>query len=140
MLEFELLQIALGNRDSFSKIPSADDWEKIFKFAKDCSILGFTFPVIEKLPKDQIPSELILMQWVGYTGIIKQRNILLNQRSSEIVSLLHDDGLRSVILKGQANYVTYPHPYLRSPGDIDIWVEGSRQDIVKYVSGKVKNK
>ena len=42
-------------------------------------------------------------------------------------------GFECCILKGQGNAVMYPDSYMRMPGDIDVWVKGSREQIIQYV-------
>ena len=50
--------------------------------------------------------------------------------------MLRGDGLRCCILKGQGNALMYPNPYSRTPGDIDVWIDASRERIMKYASKK----
>ncbi|MFQ9405979.1 MAG: nucleotidyltransferase family protein [Segatella copri] len=42
-------------------------------------------------------------------------------------------GYLHCILKGQGNALLYPDPYMRTPGDIDIYLSGCRRKIMKYV-------
>ena len=44
-----------------------------------------------------------------------------------LYSMLRGDGLRCCILKGQENALMYPNPYSRTPGDIDVWIDASRE-------------
>ena len=46
--------------------------------------------------------------------------------------MLREDGLRCCILKGQGNALMYPNAYSRNPGDIDVWVNASREQITEY--------
>jgi hypothetical protein len=43
------------------------------------------------------------------------------------------EGFRSCVLKGQGNALLYPNPFMRTPGDIDIWVEGGDKKVIAYV-------
>mgnify|MGYP004623899129 FL=1 len=52
--------------------------------------------------------------------------------ASKLYSMFREDGLRCCILKGQGNALMYPNPYSRTPGDIDVWVNASREDITEY--------
>ena len=78
------------------------------------------------------------MKWYGYAQLLITRNSMLNQKCEEISSILGSDGFRSVILKGQANAIYYPIPEERTPGDIDIWIEGNRKYVIDYISSKIE--
>ena len=95
------------------------------------------FLALEKLSNcGQKPPLPLLYDWIGQTELIKNRNILLNQQCYEITKLFNGAGFLSCILKGQGNGLMYPEPLLRTPGDIDIWVDGNRDEIKKFVLGK----
>ena len=44
---FELLQIAVGQRTSFSQSPSMEDWQWMFEEAKRQTLFGVCFEAIE---------------------------------------------------------------------------------------------
>lgn len=64
---------------------------------------------------------------------LEQRNKLLDAKAAELTRLFTDDGFRSCILKGQGVAKLYQHPYRRQCGDIDIWVDGKRDEILAYL-------
>ena len=70
------------------------------------------------------------MEWYGYANMIAKRNELMNRKCGEITKLLAQDGYRSVVIKGQANATIYPYPEYRTSGDIDIWIDGKRKQII----------
>lgn len=45
-----------------------------------------------------------------------------------------NEGFANCILKGQGNALLYPAPYMRTPGDIDIYLAGGRKRVMKYVN------
>ena len=57
MLFFELLQIALGNRERFSRIPSEKEWEEIYEEADRQAVIGILPHGIGRLPAEQRPSQ-----------------------------------------------------------------------------------
>lgn len=73
------------------------------------------------------------MEWYGYANMIAKRNELMNRKCGEITKLLAQDGYRSVVIKGQANATIYPYPEYRTSGDIDIWIDGKRKQIIYYL-------
>ena len=101
MLEFELLQVAIGTRSEFSSAPTADDWSRLFQFAKKQAMIGVLFSAIERLPQEQRPPKAMLMEWFGLAEYIKRQNALLNKRAGEITEKMAADGYRSVVMKSR---------------------------------------
>lgn len=77
--------------------------------------------------------QMTLFEWISYSESIKQQNLIIDKRISQVSSFFYDRAIRSIVLKGQANGKMYPNPELRSPGDIDLWCEGNDIDIIKVV-------
>ena len=132
--------LAYGLTDDTSIIPPNVDvvnWNKFYSFCESQAILGLGLQCIDKLKSQlgnslRIPQDLLL-QWIGISEQIKTQNLLLNQRTKELTEYLENKGKRSCILKGQGNALMYPDPSLRTPGDIDVWLDGSKKDIVQFV-------
>ena len=118
------------------------DWRQLFVFSSKQAILGFCFEGIERLGKEY-PSLLkenpigqeLLMAWMGKAQQIRRQNMKVNVTAGKLYRQLREDGLRCCILKGQGNALMYPNPYSRNPGDIDVWVNASRERITEYARG-----
>lgn len=134
-LFFELIQVALGIRNELSRVLTVDEWKQIYQESQRQAVIGVTVEGIDKLPQEQRPSQVMVLEWIGAAEIIRKRNKILNQRCVEIQLLFAQAGFRSCILKGQGNATMYPNPYSRMPGDIDIWVDGERDAIIDFVKG-----
>lgn len=137
MLEFEFLQIAVGNRDKFLCCPSDEEWKQLFYFAQKQSLLGFLFCGIERLPNEQRPKRELLLRWYAMAEIIKKSNAKLNVRCAELYNILKEGGLKGCVLKGQGVALLYPKPEYRQSGDIDMWVgtsEGKLSSVSSVVS------
>lgn len=136
-LFFELVQVALGNREQLSRAPSSYEWKRIYYEAERQAVSGIIVEGIDKLPQAQRPNQQLLLELIGIAEMLRHRNLVLNKRSIEIQQLFAGAGFRSCILKGQGNAQMYPNPSSRMPGDVDIWVEGERQAINKFVDSVV---
>ena len=115
------------------------DWRQLYNFASRQALLGFCFEGIERLTKEfseELKQNLmgrdLLMTWMGAAQQIRQQNMKVNAVAGKLYSKFREDGLRCCILKGQGNALMYPNPYSRTPGDIDVWVNASREDITDY--------
>lgn len=134
---FELLQVAIGNRNGLTACPSDEEWALLYELAKKQALVGITFKGIEELPSEQRPPMLLFIKWSGMAIKLKDKNHLLNQECAEITEDLESVGFHSVVLKGQSNRVNYGDELCdyRTPGDIDLWTwadTGGIGRIVEY--------
>ena len=75
---------------------------------------------------------------MGKAQQIRRQNRKVNIVASKLFSMLRKDGFRCCILKGQGNALMYPNAYSRNPGDIDVWVNASREQITEYAKKHFK--
>lgn len=127
---FELIQISVGTRDGFSKVPSAKVWVAIFDMAEKQSLTGVLLAGLEKLTAEQRPPQGLLLEWIGVQQIVASTNNNQNRRSKELYEWFKEKGFDNCIIKGQGVARLYPQPELRQAGDIDIWVDADRDDVV----------
>lgn len=134
----ELLVIALGCKENLSSSPSEFEWKEAYQQAEMQALVGILFNAIEKLNKDDksyLPPMPLFYQWMGYVLQIESRNEVLKRETAHLYSIIKGDGLRCCILKGQGIACLYPNDLRRQSGDIDIWVEGGRGKVLKYLKG-----
>ena len=140
---FDFLKYCLGEKDNMSNVVADIDWQQLYSFASKQALLGLCFDGIERLGEED-PAELkqnpigreLLMTWMGKAQQIRRQNMKVNAVASKLFSMLREDGLRCCILKGQGNALMYPNPYSRTPGDIDVWIDASRERIMEYAQKK----
>ena len=122
-----------------SRVIAGMNWQALYSFASKQALLGLCFDGIERLG-EEYPEELrlnpigreLLMTWMGKAQQIRRQNMKVNVVASKLYSMLREDGLRCCILKGQGNALMYSNAYSRNPGDIDVWVNASREQITEY--------
>ena len=140
---FAFLKYCLGSKENMSRMIAGMDWQELYSFASKQAILGLCFEGIERLGKEY-PEELrrnpigreLLMTWMGKAQQICRQNMKVNAVASKLFSMLREDGMRCCVLKGQGNALMYPNPYSRTPGDIDVWIDASRERIMEYAQKK----
>ena len=136
---FDFLKYCLGAKSDVNKVIAGIDWQMLYSFAFKQALLGLCFDGIERFGKEY-PEELklnpigreLLMTWMGKAQQIRRQNVKVNGVAAKLYSKFREDGLRCCILKGQGNALMYPNPYSRTPGDIDVWVNASREQITEY--------
>ena len=136
---FDFLKYCLGAKCDMSKVVAGMDWRLLYEFASKQAMLGVCFDGIERLGKEY-PEVLrlnpigrdVLMAWMAKAQQIRRLNMNVNGVAAKLYSMLKEDGLRCCILKGQGNALMYGNPYSRNPGDVDVWVNASREVIMEY--------
>ena len=131
---FRLLQISLGVADRFDTPPDARQWKRLLDESRRQTLTGITYGALDRLPPEQRPPKAILVNWHAEQTRIRLRNRLLDHVCVWASSRFQREGFPSVILKGQANARRYPDPALRQSGDVDIWLHGSRDNVLRYVT------
>ena len=140
-LFFELIRVAIGTQERLSRLPLEAEWEKLFDMAVKQSLVGVCFVGLQQLGADsddgfsQIGmSEDLYLNWMGMAAQIGMKNETVNQQCVELQKRLAADGIRSSILKGQAVAMLYGEELhgFRQSGDIDIYVDCSREKAIEY--------
>lgn len=130
---FDFLRFCIGSAKEIPDSLKEADWKELYAIAKKQALLGVLFYGIQRLPKELAPEQKILMQWMVMAEQIRKQNIRLFQDSVKVCQNFENKGFANCILKGQGNALLYPDPYMRTPGDIDIYLSGGRRKIMKYV-------
>ena len=131
---FDFLRFCIGSN---SEIPSSlkeADWKELYAIAKKQCLVGVLFDGIKKLPAEHVGMKKeLLLQWMAESQMLEKANVRLNDAAIQVSEWFRKKGFRTCILKGQGNALMYPNPYSRTPGDIDIWVEGGDKRIISFV-------
>lgn len=130
---FDFLRFCIGSAKEIPGSLKEVDWNEIYAIAKKQALLGVLFHGIRRLPKELAPEQKLLMQWMVMAEQIRKQNIRLFLDSVKVCQNFENEGFTNCILKGQGNALLYPDPYMRTPGDIDIYLSGGRRKIMKYV-------
>lgn len=133
---FELLQVAVGTRRRLSAVPTAEEWQAVFDMAVRQALIGVCADGIDALDNEQRPPRTVAMRWAMTVVQIEKMSQRQNMQAVNVQCRFAKEGFRSCIFKGVGVAAAYyPHPLRRQGGDIDIWLEGGRKRIVRYVRG-----
>ena len=134
MLFFELIRIALCRQKEFSHTPSDWEWRELFQESARQAVIGVTYRALNLLPDNQRPPRQVMIDWQASAQKIICDNKRLNHDSVWVSERFLKAGFRNAVLKGQGNALLYPDPFLRTGGDIDIWLDEERDIIIAYVT------
>ena len=126
-----LLLISLGRKSSFEKDPTPQDWKYLYHLAHRQALLGPLNDGIHRLPAHQMPPEDILKDWDRLTDSIAGIYQTHEKHVAELEALLKRLNLHGCILKGTGLAHLYPSPERRMCGDIDLWIAGDRDEIIR---------
>ena len=122
---FDLLQVALGTRESLSRIPSAMEWGRIKELSIKHAVPGVAFYAVSKLSDAGavcLPPRDLIMEMFA----LEKKMVPLNAQqvldARKLTWLFEQEGFGSCILKGCGLAGIYPVGMERMTGDIDIWV------------------
>lgn len=131
---FDFLRFCIGSAKEIPGSLKEVDWKELYAISQKQALLGVLFYGIQRLPKELAPEQKLLMQWMVMAEMIRKQNIKLFQDSVKVCLNFENEGFANCILKGQGNALLYPDPYMRTPGDIDIYLAGGRKRVMKYVN------
>ena len=131
---FDFLRFCIGSAKEIPGSLKEVDWQEIYAIAKKQCLVGVLFDGIKKLPAEYVGMEKeLLLQWMAESQMLEKANVRLNDAAIQVSEWFRKKGFRTCILKGQGNALMYPNPYSRTPGDIDIWVEGGDKRVISFV-------
>ena len=131
---FDFLRFCIGSAKDIPSSLKEADWEELYAIAKKQCLVGILFDGIKKLPAEHFGMKKeLLLQWMAESQMLEKANVRLNDAAIQVSEWFRKKGFRTCILKGQGNALMYPNPYSRTPGDIDIWVEGGDKRVISFV-------
>ena len=131
---FDFLRFCIGSAKEIPGSLKEADWKEIYAIAKKQCLVGVLFDGIKKLPTEHVGMKKeLLLQWMAECQMLEKANVRLNDAAIQVSEWFRKKGFRTCILKGQGNALIYPNPNSRTPGDIDIWVEGEDKRVISFV-------
>ena len=131
---FDFLRFCIGSAKEIPDSLKEADWKELYAIAKKQCLVGVLFDGIKKLPAEHVGMKKeLLLQWMAESQMLEKANVWLNDAAIQVSEWFRKKGFRTCILKGQGNAMMYPNPCSRTPGDIDIWVEGEDKRVISFV-------
>ena len=131
---FDFLRFCIGAAKDIPDSLKEVDWKELYRIAKKQCLVAVLFDGIKKLPAEHVGMKKeLLLQWMAESQMLEKANVRLNDAAIHVSEWFRKKGFRTCILKGQGNALMYPNPYSRTPGDIDIWVEGGDKRVISFV-------
>ena len=131
---FDFLRFCIGAAEEIPESAKDADWNELYRLAQKQALVGILFDGIERLPSSDMGiSRDLLLKWMAQCQMLEKANMRLNDAAVQVSEWFGKKGFRTCILKGQGNALLYPNGLHRTPGDIDIWVEGGDKRVISFV-------
>ena len=130
---FEFLRFCIGTVQEVPSSLKGADWRVLYAMARKQCLVGVLFDGIKRLPADVGMDKGLLFQWMAQNQTLRKANARLDKAAVEVAEWFGRKGFRTCVLKGQGNALLYPPGMERTPGDIDIWVDGGDKRVISFV-------
>ena len=117
-----LALLRAGLWDTKASVEGDVDWKALMALAKRQSTTALVCHAALQLEGDAVPTNL-QPQMQAFLLKTINAHASMNRAIASIVTRLHEQGIESVLLKGQGVASYYPTPLLRQCGDIDLYVD-----------------
>ena len=129
--------VRLGIGHYFEALPQNVDWNELKALAERQGLSAIVLDGIERLPEQQRPPKVFLLEWIGETlQGYEYRYDQYCKAIGEMAALYNAHGLKMMVLKGFACSLDWPRPEHRPCGDIDIWQFGRYREGDKLVASE----
>ena len=107
------------------------DWDMLYRLAEDQSVMGLVAAGIENLPASERPPKEVVLQFVGLTFQLEQRNKAMNTFVAKLMERLRAEDIYAILVKGQGIAQCYEKPLWRACGDVDLLLSESNYERAK---------
>ena len=121
--------VRLGIGHYADALPQSIDWNELKVLAEKHGLSAVVLDGIERLPEQQRPPKVFLLEWIGETlQGYEYRYELYCRAIAEMAGFYNSHGYKMMVLKGYACGLDWPKPEHRPCGDIDIWQFGQQKE------------
>lgn len=128
---FNLLKYSLfpSNHDDYP-IPEKTDWNFIYEEMRSQTVSTLVYPWLRS---HTLSNSTFQQKWM--TDCLQQQTrwMQIMHAQTQLINLLEEHNIPSVIIKGAAAMMAYPNPSLRAVGDIDFLVKREDYDKVAHI-------
>lgn len=129
-LFFELLKAGLWEQECRIDSLCEADIDDVYRMSEEQSVLGLVTAGLDRVKDIKVPKEWML-QFIGTTLQIEQRNKEMNHFIGILIKRLQENNIYALLVKGQGIAQCYERPLWRSCGDVDLYLSGDNYQKAK---------
>lgn len=107
------------------------DWTAVYRLAEEQSVAGLVAAGIDNLPSSERPPQSVVLQFVGTTLQLEQRNKEMNAFVAQLIEKLRANDIYALLVKGQGIAQCYEKPLWRASGDVDLLLSDNNYEKAK---------
>lgn len=129
----ELVRTGLFTDHNARVLPHCNcvDWDIVYRLAEEQSAMGLVAAGIENLPASERPPKEVVLQFIGSTFQLEQRNKAMNAFVAKLIEQLRAEDIYAILVKGQGIAQCYEKPLWRVCGDVDLLLSESNYERAK---------
>lgn len=127
---FALVRGGLWEQDVQIQPYGEIDFNEILRLAEEQAVVGLVTAGLEHVSDIKVPKE-VLLQFIGQTIQLEQRNTSMNGFIEETIEKLRKADIYTLLVKGQGIAQCYERPHWRASGDIDLFLSRDNYDKAK---------
>lgn len=109
------------------------DWNAVYRLAEEQSVVGLVAAGMDTLPPSERPPQQMVLQLVGQTLQLEQRNKAMNAFIAGLIERLRREDIYALLVKGQGIAQCYERPLWRACGDVDLLLSEDNYEKAKKV-------
>ena len=127
---FALVRAGLWEKEVLLLPYGEVDFAEVLRLAEEQSVVGLVAAGLEHVT-DMKPAKKDVLQFIGQAMQLEQRNTAMNYFIDVIVEKLREEGIYTLLVKGQGVAQCYERPLWRSCGDIDFFLDALNYEKAK---------
>ena len=134
----ELVRAGLWEKEAGLSQYGNLDYTEIMRLAQEQAVVGLVTAGLEHV-KDVEISQVDLLQFIGQSIQIEQRNKAMNDFIATLIGELRKNDIYALLVKGQGLGQCYERPQWRMCGDIDLFLSGNNLYKAKLYLEKISS-
>lgn len=119
---FTLIQAGLWGKEVRLLPLGKIDFSQVLSLAEEQSVVGLVAAGIEQV-RDTKVAKVDVIQFIGQSLQLEQQNTAMNFFIGVIVDRMREEGIYTLLVKGQGIAQCYEKPLWRSCGDVDLFLD-----------------
>lgn len=128
---FALVRAGIWEKDLRLSPYGKIDFAEVLQLAEEQSVVGLVAAGIEHIT-DKKPQKKDVLQFIGRTVQLEQRNLAMNHFIGVLVEKMRENGIYTVLVKGQGVGQCFERPLWRSCGDVDLFFDVENYERAKF--------